>query len=183
MRAERDCRGEPEADTEESESLLFCFQRGGKAELELFAFLSVPGSRVSGSGAGGGGGRSCLGLDLALWTLAVPGGSAGALHTPVRAPAGDAHSKKLLRLQQESSEGARQLNHPNEPLWEKSSGGQILAQILRGCLRQAGCGQESRGRHLNSCRAAAPLSTSDISKEQWEQEEQSLSGQGELCQC
>lgn len=108
------------------------------------------------------------------------GGSSGALHTPARAAAGHAHSKKLLRLQQESTEGAHQHNYPDEPLWEKSSGGQILAQILRGCLRRAGCGQESRGRHRNSCQAAAPLSTLDINKEQREQEELSLS---ELCQC
>lgn len=66
------------------------------------------------------------------WTLAVLGGSSGALHTPARAAAGDAHGKELLRLQQESTEGARQHSYPDEPLWEKSSGGQILAQILRG---------------------------------------------------
>lgn len=56
--------------------------------------------------------------------------------------------------------------------WLRSSGG---------CLGRAGCGQESRGRHLNPCQAAAPLSTLDINKERREQEELSLSGHKELC--
>lgn len=74
--------GEPGAGTQESESLLFCFQRGGKKlNFELFAFLLAPGSRVSRSGAGGVWQPEFLGLDLALLDIGCAWGQLQVLCT------------------------------------------------------------------------------------------------------